>query len=570
MFFKNFFHSRIHTRRTNKCRAASIAGASLLMLTTTMASGVSLTSATYLGGSGPDLAKAIAFDASKNIYVASSTGSGNFPGLSPAAFSNFLYKGSMQCVVTKLDATATHVLSSTVLPPPGTSSAIYFDGARTSDLAWNDRDCNPTAIRVDASGNIFVAGTTGLIHIQGDGNHDTANLRGTMTGFVTKIDASGKVDYSIVLGGYSNSPTDNKNHYTGERSKTYISSLALDASGRAYVGGWTDSLALPGTGGKLQQSNYLNVVAGFLTAIDTDGSVLASTFLGGMPTSASPLKPATHVNTIALDATGNLVAAGSTNSPDMQISSDAFGKTNEHATSGFVTIVATDLKTLAYGSYIHAGLDPGCLANLPDPFTKGYLSVTDSTGVSVDSSGNIYVVGTTTSPCLAVTDNALEKIPRASTAGYLLRVNAKRSLDYATYLDLGDDLTSSMKVWSDSSTSAGSDASIYIVHNAVEATPSVWPTFSAPANQIRSLKTANVFIEHITIASDGSSSAVTAVSGFGGTYSTALLGFSDAPGGKSIGLVGTTKNGDLPVSAAAVSVTNAGDADGFVTLLTVP
>jgi Beta-propeller repeat len=530
----------------------------------------SLSTTTYLGGSGPDLAKAIAFDAAKNVYIASSSASANFPGLTANSFAGFLYKGSAQCVVTKMDPAATHVLSSILLPPPGFSSAIYFDGVKTSDVAWKDRDCNPTAIHVDKSGNILVAGSTGILHITGDANHDAANLRGSMMGFITKLDGKGNVLYSTVLGAYSNSRTDGKNHYTGEKSKTFISSLAVDSAGRVYVGGWTDSQALPATEGAMQETVRANDVAGFASAINTDGSVMASTFLGGSPTETSSLTATTHVNEITFDSAGNLVVVGSTDSPNLAITPDAIETAGPRATKGFAEVISSDLKKLVYGSFIRPGLDAKCLANLSNPFSRRYISGTEATGVASDNAGNLFVVGTTTSPCLPVTAGAVQKEPRAESAGYLLRLNAKRSLDYATYLDLGGDLTSSMKVLIDTTTAAGADTSIYLAHNAVGAQPTLWPAYSSHPTQIPDLKTANVFLEHLTVTADAASSAVEAVTGFGGTYSTVMFGVAASDDWKTLAVAGTTKTGDLPASAGSLSTTNHGANDGAVALFTVP
>ena len=242
-----------YLRVTSHVRAGALA---LLVASSSNVLGATLTTEIYLGGSGPDISNAVTFDAAKNIYVASSSGSRNFPGIASGTFPGSLYKATMSCVVTKLDPTASSVLASFILPPPGVSSKIYFEGAKPSDVEWNDRDCNPTAIRVDAAGNIFVAGSTGIIHIEGDGNHVSANLTGTMMGFITKLDPAGKTLFSSVIGGYSNSSADGKNHYTGQKSKTFISTMALDPTGTAYVGGWSDSPSLPSTMGSLQTSVY--------------------------------------------------------------------------------------------------------------------------------------------------------------------------------------------------------------------------------------------------------------------------------------------------------------------------
>ena len=169
-----------------------------------------------------------------------------------------------------------------------------------------------------------------------------------------------------------------------------------------------------------------------------------------------------------------------------------------------------------------------------------------------------------------MTGNAVQKTPRASSAGYLMRLNTKKVLDYVTYLDLGGDITSSLKVQAIGGLPAGSDSTVYVTHNAVGAQPALWPAYSAATNHIRNLKTANIFLEYLTIAGDGSSSNVESVTGFGGTYSTVMLDSVIASGGKTMGVVGTTKSGDLLTTPSAMSPTINGGSDGLIGLFTLP
>ena len=553
-----------YARHWKKLRATAVSALGLACIAST-AYGMSPMTTTYLGGSGPDSANAIAFDSSKNIYVAAATASRNFPGLTSGSFSGFLYKGSTQCVVTRLDAATTHVLKSIALPPPGVSSSIYMDSPATSDTDWSDRDCSPTAIKVDASGNIFVAGITGLIHITGDGNHKSANLKGTMVGFITKLDSSGKVLYSTVLGGYDNASADGKNRYSGEKSKTFIASMTLDAAGNAYVGGWSDSRSLPSVKGRLQQTTH--GTAGFVSVIGPDGSVVSSTYLGE---SSFVSDTATSVRDITLDSTANIVVVGSSNSSAMQQSADAFNKSTESTTSGFVAVLSADLKKLIYGSAIHPDSNGACLSKLPvSSFFPKYAVVTDATGVSVDAAGDIYVAGTTTSPCLPATSGAIQKNIRATTAGYVLRLNAKRLLDYVSYLDLGKGFISGFKLFANPTTMAG-DASLYFVHNGVGAEPTVWSSAYDHSSQIRNLSTTNIFVEHVTIAPDGTTSTLQSLSGMGGTYATTAFGAALALDGAALGVVGATKTGDLPVTTGVVLNHNAGASDGLVGVIALP
>src|SRR6185436_21190073 len=68
-----------------------------------------------------------------------------------------------------------------------------------------------------------------------------------------------------------------------------------------------------------------------------------------------------------------------------------------------------------------------------------------ATGVATDSSGNIYIVGTTLSTNLPV-KNALQSLPKSDQDAFVLKLNAKGSDSvYCTYLgsrneDFGNDI----------------------------------------------------------------------------------------------------------------------------------
>ena len=80
---------------------------------------------TYLGGSGPDDAHAIAVDSAGNVWVAGETVSPNFPTTANAisrTFSGEIDLGPLRygdAFVTKLDPTGSHLLYSTYLGGSG-------------------------------------------------------------------------------------------------------------------------------------------------------------------------------------------------------------------------------------------------------------------------------------------------------------------------------------------------------------------------------------------------------------------------------------------------------------------
>ena len=164
---------------------------------------------TYLGGSAGAQVRAIAVDASGNAYVTGLTYSTNFPIV--AAPQRDLWRGSFgDAFVSKLNATGSALAYSTYLGGNGEE-----DGR---------------GIAVDGAGNANVIGLTG------SSNFPTVNAlyptsSGIQDAFVTRLNAAGNaVTYSTYLGG---SGDDQAN------------AVAVDASGNAYVIGYTDSTNFP-------------------------------------------------------------------------------------------------------------------------------------------------------------------------------------------------------------------------------------------------------------------------------------------------------------------------------------
>jgi hypothetical protein len=159
---------------------------------------------TYLGGSGNDTSEGISVDASGNSYITGSSESTDFPVFSAVYGS---YKGYGDAFVAKIS--------------PGGNSLIYstYLGGSYVDKGW--------AIATDGNGNAYIAGGTGSADFP-----TVSPIYGTYAGgyhdvFVAKIDASGSsVVYSTYLGG--------GNDETG-------SGIAVDASGNAYITGFTRS-----------------------------------------------------------------------------------------------------------------------------------------------------------------------------------------------------------------------------------------------------------------------------------------------------------------------------------------
>src|SRR5437879_1495696 len=135
------------------------------------------------GGSGlfrPDTVSGTAVDAQGNLVIVGYTYSADFPLVHP------LFSATAQMAfVTKIDSQLRHILFSTVL---GGSSTSFFNGTAYTSA---------TALALDASGNIYVAGSTDTTDYPVTTNaFQTQPPQGDFLGtpfyaFVTEISADG-------------------------------------------------------------------------------------------------------------------------------------------------------------------------------------------------------------------------------------------------------------------------------------------------------------------------------------------------------------------------------------------
>jgi uncharacterized repeat protein (TIGR01451 family) len=162
---------------------------------------------TFLGGSAVEQGLGIAVDAQGNVYVAGSSTSTDFPLAVPFQGVKDAFEDAF---VLKMNPAGTGLVYST-----------YF-GGNGSDVA--------NAIAIDSQGNAYIAGLTGSGSFPVTAGAFQTSKSGFIDAFVTKLNASGSaLVYSTFVGG------DNNENIFG---------IAVDASGRAYVVGRTDSTRL--------------------------------------------------------------------------------------------------------------------------------------------------------------------------------------------------------------------------------------------------------------------------------------------------------------------------------------
>jgi hypothetical protein len=146
----------------------------------------------------------------------------------------------------------------------------------TQQLGVAAQDTYGLSVATDASGNVYVAGYT-------RGGLDGNTLTGTYDLFVTKYDSSGVKQYTRQLG------------VTGRT--TYGESVATDANGNVYVAGFT--------GGGLDGNTLTGTYDLFVTKYNSSGVKQYTRQLG-------VAGKATYARSVATDANGNVYVAGPT------------------------------------------------------------------------------------------------------------------------------------------------------------------------------------------------------------------------------------------------------------------
>jgi hypothetical protein len=229
---------------------------------------------TYIGGNNGDTAiNDIAIDASGNFYVTGSTAATKAGGFNitdgtgdTAAAAYDTQSGGNDAFVMRFNSSGDVTYGS-------------YLGGSGEDIGYG--------VGVDGSGNFFVAGQTGSALFPT--LNQTQVDQGGSDLFVTKFNANGTMAYSTYLGG-------------GDEDVGHSSMLAVDGSGNAYVVGTsasTDYYRL-----NAYKTDLEGVTDGVITKIDTDGTVIYSTYYGGGGDDG--------LYAAAVDGAGNLYAAGYT------------------------------------------------------------------------------------------------------------------------------------------------------------------------------------------------------------------------------------------------------------------
>jgi hypothetical protein len=262
-------------------------------------------------------------------------------------------------------------------------------------------------IAIDGSGEPIVAGTTSSSAFPGASSPQAAFGGGAFDAFVTKLNATGTaIVYSTYLGG---------------SGSDFANGVAVDAAGEAVVVGATSSTNFP-TSSPLRGSFAGGPFDAFVTKLSANGTALVySTYVGGSGND--------QAKGVAVDAAGDAFVAGFTFSTNFPIVG-ALQATN-HAASGTAFVAKLNPAGSAFGYSTYLGGSTQDNAN----------------GIAIDSAGEAFVVGTTSSvdfPLMSPVQSAYGGTGDA----FVSKISAAGSLlIYSTYLGGGaNDVANSVAV----------------------------------------------------------------------------------------------------------------------------
>ena len=258
--------------------------------------------------------------------------------------------------------------------------STYFGGSSFDSI---------NAAATDSQGNLYVTGETS------SGNLSNPSLppRSSRDVFMAKFNSTGTLAFTVYLGG---------SNYDSGRG------IALDPLGNIYVTGVTASSDFPVTNGAFL-THAPGTQDAFIAKFSPGFGLQYSTYLGGGGTDSGLA--------IAVDSSGAAYVAGQTASTAFPVTAGAFRTSNAGGVSDcFVSKLKPAGNALAYSTFLGgSGLDL-------------------CAGIAVDSSGNAYVAGATSSSNFPVVGSLQNSLLGTANA-FVTKINAAGSaLVYSTYL----------------------------------------------------------------------------------------------------------------------------------------
>ncbi len=252
------------------------------------------------------------------------------------------------------------------------------------------------SIALDGSGNVYLTGVIDSSELPTTAGAFQTDFGGVGDAFITELNSTGTaLVYSTYLGG------------SGFDGGT---SIAVDSAGDAYVTGETSSVDFPTTPGAFQTIYGGGPQDAFVTEINATGTALIySTYIGGSGLDGG--------QGIAIDAAGDAYVTGYTQSSNFPVTAGAYQSSLAGGSNVFITKLNPSGDGLIYSTYV-GGSDSD----------TGYA-------IAIDSDGDAFVTGTTSSADFPTTSGAQQIAYGGGNDGFVTKLNTSGTgLVYSTYL----------------------------------------------------------------------------------------------------------------------------------------
>jgi hypothetical protein len=297
--------------------------------------------------------------------------------------------------------------------------------------------------------------------------------------------------------------------------------IAVDSMGNAYVTGQTASLNFP------VMNAFQPSIAGdfdvFITKVNPTGTAFVfSTYLGGNNTDLG--------FGIALDSSNNAYITGNTFSPDFPITAGVFQPLIAGSINAFITKV-TSTGALSYSTYL------------------GGNNFDFGNAIAVDSSGNAYITGVTSSTNFPLM-NPIQATLNGLNNAFITKINSNATaLVYSTYLGgSGNDQAQGIAL--------DNNSNAYIAGYTDSANfPTTFGAFQTALGGA-----VDAFITKI----NSLGSALDYSTYLGGTNDDQALGIA-VDGSGSAYVTGFTQSTNFPVTSGAFQTTLIGSTNAFIT-----
>jgi hypothetical protein len=381
--------------------------------------------ATYFGGPGYEMGKAIVLDANNNIYIA-----GEASGVSHLATQGAHQEqiaGAQDAFLAKFNSSGNLLW------------CTYFGGSLDESV---------TALKTSPQNEVYLVGyTKSNVGIATGGSHQSNYGGGDSDGFIIKFNESGARQWATYVGG---------------NKEEYLYSLAISTGNHIYVGGYTGSTNGLSTQGVHQATYGGGDFDGFLLKFDSNGQRLWGTYNGG---------PAIDgIMGITFDKSENVLVLGSTSSTSNIATTGTYQATFKGGNDGFVTkfspsgqriwatyyggekddypnSIATDQKgniliTGSTNSLTGLASTNSWQTNFGGGFLDAFVAVIDSSGknrlmgtylggsgsdealkITIDKQGDFYIAGSSSSTASIATANAHQTTFGGMGDGFLTKVS---------------------------------------------------------------------------------------------------------------------------------------------------